>query len=518
MAGAFTFPGVYTQEQDFSLYVPRLTTMVFGIVTTASKGPVDELTFVTTEEQLLNIFGFPGTQYKGILAAQQYLRQGNQLWVVRVAGYDEATATRTLQNAADNATAITLTASSSGGWANGAGGLGVEVVAGDIAGTFTIRFRWNGYLVEEHTNLVLNPSDSDDFVETRLASSDYATAVVTVAQTDLKLESGVNFSGGDDGVGVSASDYVGTIVGAVKTGLKLFRDPKVIDVNTIAAPGQDDKTIVTELISIAEGRQDCMALIDPPFGLNATEVVDWHNGALGGSDKYPTATLNSSFAALYWPWCQVFDSYNNENVWCPPSGFAAQQFAYTDRQFETWFAPAGFRRGRLPQVLQTEVVPSDGEGAYMYGGRAGANGVNAVNPIMGFIGEGTAIWGQRTLQRAPTALDRINVRRMLLYLRKVVATTTRYIVFEPNDERMWDDFKGLVIPFLRMIKAGRGLRDYRVYMDETTNPTALQDQNEAYGRILLKPTKSAEVINVNFALMAQGANFDEFVTTTASTP
>lgn len=514
--GAFTFPGVYTQEQDFSLYVPRLTTMIFGIVTTASKGPVDELTFIATEEQLLNTFGFPSTAYKGLLAAQQYLRQGNQLWVVRVAGYDEATATRTLQNAADNAVAVTLTATSSGGWANGASGLSVEVVDGNLAGRYTLRFRWNGYLVEEHDNLVLNPSDDPDFLETRLATSDYATAVVTVGQTDLKLETGQNFSGGNDGAGVSAADYVGQIVGGVRTGLQLFDDVKTVDVNTIAAPGIDEASVVTELISICESRQDCFALIDPPFGLNATEIVDWHNGNLGGSTKYPTTTLNSSYAAMFWPWCQVYDSYNDENVWAPPSGFAAQQFAYTDTQFETWFAPAGFRRGRLPQVLQTEMVPSDGEGNYMYGGRAGTFGINAVNPIMNFIGEGTVIWGQRTLQRSPTALDRINVRRMLLYLRKVIATATRYLVFEPNDERMWDDFKGLVIPFLRTVKAGRGLRDYRVIMDETTNPPALIDRNEALGRVLLKPTKAAEVININFALLAQGANFDEFITNTAA--
>jgi len=200
MSGAHTFPGVYTQEQDFSLYIPSLTTMIFGIVTTASKGPVDELTFITTEEQLLNTFGFSGTQYKGLLAAQQYLRQGNQMWVVRVAGYDEATATRTLQNAADNAVAVTLTASSSGGWANGSAGLSVEVVFGDLVNTWTIRLRWNGYLVEEHPNMVLNPSSSNDFIETRMAASSYATAVASVGQTDLKLESAVTFSGGNDGI------------------------------------------------------------------------------------------------------------------------------------------------------------------------------------------------------------------------------------------------------------------------------------------------------------------------------
>src|SRR5690606_12472601 len=155
---------------------------------------------------------------------------------------------------------------------------------------------------------------------------------------------------------------------------------------------------------------------------------------------------------------------------------------------------AGYKRVRLPQALETEYVPSSGDANYMYGGRAGAFGINAVNPIMSFVGQGIMVWGQRTLQRTPTALYRINVRRTLLYLRKVVATPVRYLTFDPNDERMWDDFKSLTNPWLRTIKAGRGLRDYRVIMDESTNTDTVIDQNQAFGRILLKPSKAAEVI------------------------
>lgn len=515
MPGAFTFPGVYTQEQDFSLYLPALTSTSFAIVTTASKGPVNQRVLVSTEEQLINTFGFPGAQYKGLIAAQQYLRQGNLLWVVRVAGYDEATATATLRNSADSANAVVLTASSSGSWANGSSGLSAEVTAGNLAGTYTVRLRWNGYLVETFDSVKLNPSDDDDFIETRMASSAYATAVVTAGQTTLEAGS-TNFSGGVDGTGVNASDYVGTIVGSTRTGLKLFSDPRQVDVNTICAPGVDDSAVIAELLAICESRQDCFALVDPPFGLDETEIVDWHNGVLGGSSKYPTSSLNSSYGAMYWPWCRVYDSYNNESVWAPPSGFAAQQYAYTDKAYDVWYAPAGFRRGKLPQVLETERIPSQGGGDYMYGGRAGTFGVNAVNPIMSFVGSGTVIWGDRTLQRSPTALDRVPVRRMLLMLRKAIATSVMYLTFEPNDERMWDDFKNLINPLLRTVKAGRGLRDYKVIMDETTNPDSLRDRNEALGRILLKPQKTAEIINVNFALLPQGANFDEFLSTTAS--
>lgn len=517
MVGAFTFPGVYTQEQDFSLYVPALTSMNFGIVTTASKGPVNQPILCATEEQLINNFSFPSTAHKGLLAGQQYLRTGNQLWVVRVAGYDEATASAMLRNEDDNADAVALFASSSGTWANSSAtsrtGVSVQVTEGDIENYYTLLVRLNGYLVEEHRNVSLTPSDAD-FIETRLADSSYVSAEAEVGATDLKIGT-VYFSGGDDGLGVTPADYVGQVVGGNRSGLKLFADPRISDVNTVAAPGVDDASVIAELISLAESRQDCVALPDPPFGLNEQQIVEWHNGVLSGSDKYPTVSLNSSYAGLFWPYCKVFDSYHNENVWAPPSGFAAQAFAYTDQFYESWYAPAGIRRGRLPQVIETEIVPEVGAGNYMYGGRAGQFGINAVNPIMNFVGEGAYIWGQRTLQRTPTSLDRLNVRRMLNKLRKVVATSVRYLTFEPNDEAMWDDFKSLVKPFLRTIKNGRGLRDYRVYMDETTNPDSLREQNQALGRILLKPTKTAEVINVNFALLPQGANFDEFITTTA---
>lgn len=508
----FTFPGVYTQEQDFSLYLPAITTTVLGLVTTASKGPVDERVFVATEDQLIQQFGFPSTIHKGLLAAQQYLRRGNQLWIIRIAGYDEATASANIRNNGDTANAVTLTATSSGSWANGSSGLTLTVSNGDYAGVYTLQFKWNGFIVETHDNVNLTPT-SDDFIDTRLAESNYATSDSAGWATDLKLGT-ISFSGGDDGAGVTAADYIGTS-GVSPTGLKLFRDPKTINLNTFCAPGADDASVIAELISLAETRQDCFSLVDPPFGLDETNIVDWHNGVLGGSDKYPGTTLSSSYAALFWPWCQVYDSYNEESVWCPPSAFAAQQFAYTDTFYETWFAPAGYRRGKLQQVTRTEGNPSEGGGNYMYGGRAGEFGFNAVNPIMNFVGEGTVLWGNRTLQRQPTALDRINVRRCLLYLRKVIATAARFCVFEPNDERMWDEFKGLVVPFLRQVKAGRGLRDYRVVMDETTNPDSLIDQNQALGRILLKPTKSAEVLNINFAVFAQGANFDEFITSTA---
>jgi len=181
--------------------------------------------------------------------------------------------------------------------------------------------------------------------------------------------------------------------------------------------------------------------------------------------------------------------------------------AFTDFNRDPWWAPAGLQRGRLVDVLDVEHSPSQGERDFMY------SGGNAVNPIPNFTKDGVVIWGQRTLQRAPTALDRINVRRLLLVIKKAVSTAVRFLVFEPNDEFLERQFVNLVNPFLRGIQARRGLVDFRV-ISATTD--ANRDRNEFVGRIFLKPVKAAEIIELEFVVVAQTANFEEFISPTTS--
>jgi phage tail sheath protein FI len=259
------------------------------------------------------------------------------------------------------------------------------------------------------------------------------------------------------------------------------------------------------MIDLCESRADCMAIVDPPSGLTVQQVVDWHNGQLTGHDDYLTAAPNSSYAALYWSYVQVYDSYNDQYVWIAPSGPAARTWAYNDSVSEPWFAPAGLIRGNRPGWLDLEHSPSMGERDYMYG-YTGHN----VNPFVNFFRDGITVWGQKTLQRAPTALDRINVRRMLLYARKVIATAVRYLVFEPNDSITWLRFRMLVEPFLRNIATRRGIFDFRVVCDATTNTPYYIDQNVMRGKLLIKPTKAAEIIEIEFTLLPTGAEFDEF--------
>jgi hypothetical protein len=229
--------------------------------------------------------------------------------------------------------------------------------------------------------------------------------------------------------------------------------------------------------------------------MSAQDIMDWHNGEYPGG---PETSLNSSYAALYWPWIKIYDQYSDKKRWVPTSGFIAGQYAYNDFVSETWYAPAGLNRGRLDLALETEYKPSLGERDAMYG-----NG-NAVNPIVDFRQQGVTIWGQRTLQRKPSALDRVNVRRLLLYLRKVVATTSIFFVFEPNDKITWNAWKTTTMPLLQAVKRRRGVESFRVQMDESTVTDLAKSQNRMPGKIFVVPTKSAEMIEITFVINRSG--------------
>lgn len=310
-------------------------------------------------------------------------------------------------------------------------------------------------------------------------------------------------SGGDDGLAsVIAADYIG-INTPVRTGLQLFRDPKHIDINLLCVPGISTPSVLNELLAISEERGDCMAILDTPDNYTAQQVVDWHNGVGAFADHQ---SFNSSYGAMYWPWVEIYDSTNGIDVWVPPSGHVAAVYAYTDFIAETWFAPAGLNRGHIVAANRVRYNASDGEIEFMYGGSQ----QNAINPIVQFPKDGITVWGQRTLQRAPTARDRVNVRRLLLYMRKVLATAVKYLIFEPNDQATWRQFFRLVNPFMASIQAGRGVYAYQIICDASTNPPDQIDNNEMGARVYIQPTKAAEIINVDFVITPTGARFTDF--------
>ena len=338
--------------------------------------------------------------------------------------------------------------------------------------------------------------------------------------------SGHTLTGGLDGLPPAAATtsekdalYVGQPKDAVQeaTGLQIYRDAEVTNVNLLAVPAVSTASVVTALIDVAEKRGDCLALVDPPSkggidgagtgGIKSADgVIKWHNGVSGLVDA-PTTSLNSSYAAMFWPWVQVMDGLNAQKLYLPPSAIAAETIAQSDYSSEQWYAPAGLNRGAVKNVLQAQFRPTLGERDALY-----SQG-NAINPIATFRGTGIVVWGQRTLQRLPTALDRINVRRLLIFLRQVIDRAAIGLVFEQNDSSMWRKFTNIVSPVLDGVQARRGIVDYRVVMDESTNTPDVIEQNQAVGDIFIKPTKTAEIIVLNFIVTSQSSEFTETSTT-----
>jgi len=505
-------PGVYSRELDFSLYVPQLAQSILGIVGTASKGPTDEITLITDESTLIETFGEPSSDHLGLYAALRYLRRGKQLKFVRVAHYDDS-AVGYLRNAANAANAALLTAVSTGSWGNNitvvvSAGTGPDPSTGVT--TYKLSVRYNNVVVENYDLLLFGTAyaNYDNYIMTRINGvSAYITVTPVPTETDLLTSTtAVTMSGGDDGAPVEISDYVGTaaVSGSdTATGLQLFADPDTVDVNLLAVPDISHRTIISEMITLCESRADCICLIDVPYGKSVQQAVAWANGVGGGATD-PTAAINSSYCAIFYPWVQVFDGYSNSNVWIPPSGHIAGVVAYTDHVADPWWAPAGFNRGKLQDVLDIEHSATQGERDYMY-----ANG-NVINPIVDYAGQGIVVYGQRTGTRTSSALDRINVRRMMLYLRKAVSTAVRSLLFEPNDEETWAAFRNLVNPVCDDIKARRGITEFEVVCDETTNTSAVRARNEMRGKVLIVPTRAAEMISIDFVVLNNEAQFSEF--------
>lgn len=369
--------------------------------------------------------------------------------------------------------------------------IGIEV--GTTPGTRNYTVNLDGFEVERFNNTAL--ADLADLL------SDYVTFADNIASLDPPAAGTYPLVGGLDGTtSLSASDYIG-VSAPQRTGLQVYSNAETLDVNIIAVPGVSDGAVILEMDSLCQGRGDCMFIADPPPGLDVEGVVDWHNGTGAYTGMHPA--FNTSYGATYWSWVTWLDNYNKTNILEPPSGFLAAIMAFTDDASEPWFAPAGITRGTVAEALAIEYSPDQGERDFMY------SGGNAVNPIVLHRSYGIYVKGQRTLQRTPTALDRVNVRRLLLVLRKIVSTAIVRLEFEPNDRTTRNRFVNIVTPFLESVVVRRGVEDFRVIMDESTNTSDVVNRNEMRGKILLKPVKSAEIIVVEFTLLAAGASFAE---------
>lgn len=374
-------------------------------------------------------------------------------------------------------------------------------------GNFEIQVYNQGVQVESWGALVKD-ENSRFYVETFLALvSSWIRAVDNTANPAPPLDGTYSLSGGSDGIPSDPDDQDALIIGnrIGFTGIYALSEPEQIDIDLIAVPGHSSTAVITALLDLAQNiRQDTLVIVDPPFGLTVNEIVAWQNG----THPLNTTRFDSDFGALYWPWVKIRDNFNRVDIWAPPSGSVMATIARSDQLSAPWFAPAGINRGTVPNITDVFSRPTLDERDLMYGYR------NAINPIVQFVDfEGFVIWGQKTLQRRPTALDRVNVRRLMFYIEKRIRQASRQLLFDPHDEILRQKFIRIATAILQEVQVGRGVNDFRVKCDEELNPPDVIDRNELRARVGVQPIRAAEFIFIEFSIHRTGSfgeNADTF--------
>ena len=245
---------------------------------------------------------------------------------------------------------------------------------------------------------------------------------------------------------------------------------------------------VTTLISNTQNRGDAIYIVDPaPYGSTVSTVVT------------QAASRNSSYATMYWPWCQVLDPDTGAQVFVPASTMIGGVYAYNDQVSEPWFAPAGINRGGLGQVLRAEQKLTQTQRDTLYGGK--------INPLATFPGTGVVVYGQKTLQTQASALDRVNVRRLLIELKSYISQVANNLVFEQNTASTRNQFLSQVNPYLESVQQRQGLYAFKVVMDDSNNTPDVIDRNQLVGAIYIQPTRTAEFIYLDFNILPTGATF-----------
>lgn len=331
---------------------------------------------------------------------------------------------------------------------------------------------------------------------TSTASATHTQELKVVSRFFKCIPGVYGLSAGTNGVGTSTEDaaaLIGDNTVTPKTGMQAL-DRDDLNISIAAVPGITDQNVQNALINIAESTNNFLAVVSPPYAIgNVQQAIDWSNGYTSTR----TAAINSSWAAVYWPWVKVFDKYTKKDRWYDPATFAVRQMTFTDAVAEAWFAPAGQTRGRLTKPTDVEVQLNQGDRNSLYGQG------NIINPIVNFPQQGIMIWGQRTGQRTSSAVDRVNVRRLMIFLRKSFLAAGRPVVFEPNDAFTWAKVKTIIEPLLDDIKRRRGISAYQVVCDETVNTPQRIANNQLWCKVLIKPTLTAEVLVFELNLTSQ---------------
>ena len=567
MAETLISPGVLARENDISFIAPAALEAGAAIIGPTVKGPVEEPTLVTSYGEYQRIFGTTFTsgstkqEFLTSLAVKSYFGQGgNSVLVARVVTGSFTAATNSTIAAATGSITdpFTLTTLGKGALYNNSGSqtadgslpLGTDdnvryeiTNVNNAKGTFSLLVRQgddqtkNKIILETFNDLSLDPN-SADYIESRIGNqtksvgTDGSSKYISVsgeyvnkskyirvsavnnptlnyldndgnvrvgsASGSLPIAQSGSFAGAT-GENVVGGDNYFSSINVRSQGLTAGNYSDMISVlgnkdeyvfNIISTPGltyRDHSTTLDSVISLAETRGDAIAVVDlERYGVGVSDVTG------------RAANLNSSYAASYWPYLQM-QSGTGKNEFVPASVVIPGVYAFTDGAAAPWFAPAGLTRGGIPNVIQAERKLTRSQRDSLYN----AN----VNPIATFPGSGISVFGQKTLQKKPSALDRVNVRRLLIELKKFVGDVSRTLVFEQNTNVTRNRFLAQVNPYLTSVVEQQGLYAYRVVMDDTNNTADVIDRNQLIGQIFIQPAKTVEFVVLDFTIEPTGATF-----------
>ena len=301
---------------------------------------------------------------------------------------------------------------------------------------------------------------------------------------------------------------------SLRKAINIASDKDYIQMNAVTIPGIWKATVTDLLLETAEDRGDAIALIDiekaytpDTEALGDAATRNASNTPKQAADTLAARSINNSYGATYYPWVRILDTNTNQNVWVPPTVAALGVLSSTDRLNAPWFAPAGFTRGGLSEgaaglpVLDVSRRLTSDNRDKLY--------ENNINPIAKFPAEGIVIFGQKTLQQTASALDRINVRRLMIFLKREISFIASRLLFGPNAKDTWDRFLGQAGPVLESVRAEFGIDDFRLVLDETTTTPDLIDRNIIYAKLLVKPTRSVEYFAIDFVVTNSGAAFED---------
>jgi len=555
-------PGVNVSEIDATTVVPSVSTSTGAIAGAFQWGPIDVLRQVSTEDELVQVFGKPdSTTHLTFFTAANFLSYSNSLFVSRadaatlntavalnVASWASNTKVRNEDHyfnsfyTASNAD-ILLAARFPGSLGNS---LKVAICANANASAFstwtyapyfdsapgTSSFVSSKFKSDANDEMHIAVIDEDGLISgtpntviERFSNVSKATNakdesgsslywrdvlftnsrwVYAMGQNNATWGVAANSSHFFEGENLNGVSFVqGTDAvpsdGNLQAAYGQFAAVDNVDISLVMAGGAN-ATVSANVISLAGGRRDCVAFVSPALANvqaadPVTAIVNYRNNAL--------ANVSNSFAVMDSNWKYQYDKYNDTYRWIPCNGDVAGLCARTDADRDPWFSPAGFNRGQLKNVIKLAFNPNQAQRDTLY--------KSGINPIVSFAGEGTVLFGDKTLLAKPSAFDRINVRRLFIVLEKAIARAARAQLFEFNDEFTRSQFVNLVEPFLRLVQARRGIFDFRVVCDETNNTPEVVDRNEFVGDIYIKPAKAINFIQLNFVAVRTGVAFDEIV-------